>query len=341
MIVKGGPNANVYAYAGGRDRRHRPAHAVQRSFEVLRAQPRRASAGTAMATRRGRPAVGRPAGRQPAAPRSAVRPQPAGGRSARGRSAARTTRPRTIRPPTRRRLTTPPADTPPADTPPAVVPPASTPAVVTPPATQVLARSVRSGRSRMRGTSGCAGRMVKATVSGRRIAKVVFRLDGRIVKTTRGAGSYAVRSATIGFGRHRIVARVTYKAGLGHAPAHPRADVPALRAADARAALHRLSSRTGGCRAARPCPGADRRLHAVPGLVRLVPRAAPRHERARAGLVARVRGLPGVDAAEGPGRSTTPRSAAAPGWSCASTSSRRRSVRATARIRSPCARIDA
>ena len=112
----------------------------------------------------------------------------------------------------------PPADNPPADTPPAVVPPASTPAVVTPPETQVLARSVRSGRSRMRGTSGCAGRMVKAKVSGRRIAKVVFRLDGRVVKTTRGAGSYAVRSATIGFGRHRIVARVTYKPGSGTRP---------------------------------------------------------------------------------------------------------------------------
>ena len=89
---------------------------------------------------------------------------------------------------------------------------------MTPPATQVLAKSIRSGRSRMRGTSGCAGRMVKAKVSGRRIAKVVFRLDGRIVKTTRGAGSYSVRSATIGFGRHRIVARVTYKAGSGTRP---------------------------------------------------------------------------------------------------------------------------
>ena len=89
---------------------------------------------------------------------------------------------------------------------------------MTPPATQVLAKAIRSGRSRMRGTSGCAGRLVKARVSGRRIAKVVFRLDGRIVKTTRGAGSYSVRSATIGFGRHRIVARVTYKAGSGTRP---------------------------------------------------------------------------------------------------------------------------
>ena len=112
----------------------------------------------------------------------------------------------------------PPPDNPPPAEPPAVTPPAVTPPAVTPPAGDVLAEAVRSGRSQLRGPSGCAGRVVKATVSGRRIATVTFRLDGRRVKITRGAGAYSVRTSTLSAGRHRIKARVTYEAGSATRP---------------------------------------------------------------------------------------------------------------------------
>ncbi len=106
---------------------------------------------------------------------------------------------------------TPPDDKtpPPADQPPAVQPPA-----VLPPATQtgdVLGAQVVSGRSRLLGPSGCAGRTVKATVKGRRIAKVTFLLDGKRVKVVKGAGSYSVDSSTLAEGVHRIKARVSYE----------------------------------------------------------------------------------------------------------------------------------
>jgi hypothetical protein len=106
---------------------------------------------------------------------------------------------------------TPPGDeTPP---PPIVTPPAAkAPPVLTPPVGEVLGEQIVSGRSRLLGPSGCAGRTVKATVKGRQIAKVTFRLDGKKVKTVRGAGSYSVASSKLKAGVHRIKARVTYKA---------------------------------------------------------------------------------------------------------------------------------
>jgi hypothetical protein len=105
--------------------------------------------------------------------------------------------------------TPPPADqTPPpaGQTPPAGEQP---PAV---PAAGVLGEQARSGVSRLRGPSGCAGRTVKATVSGRSIKTVTFTLDGKRVKRLSGAGSYSVRSATLSAGIHRIKAKVTFKA---------------------------------------------------------------------------------------------------------------------------------
>ena len=94
------------------------------------------------------------------------------------------------------------------ETPPAVQPPA----VQAPPATgEVLGAQIVSGSSRLLGPSGCAGRTVKATVKGRRIAKVTFLLDGRKVKVVKGAGSYSVHSSTLKAGVHRIKARVTYE----------------------------------------------------------------------------------------------------------------------------------
>ena len=101
----------------------------------------------------------------------------------------------------------PPAEQPPAEQPPAVQPPA-----VQPPAGEVLGDAIVSGRSRLLGPSGCAGKTVKATVKGRRIATVTFRLDGRKVKVVNGAGSYSVKTSKLAAGVHHIKAQVTYEA---------------------------------------------------------------------------------------------------------------------------------
>jgi hypothetical protein len=111
--------------------------------------------------------------------------------------------------------------TPPVEQPPAAQPPAVQPPAVQPPAEQsgaVLGAQVVSGRSRLLGRSGCAGKIVKATVKGRRIAKVTFLLDGKRVKVVDGAGSYSVKSSTLKAGVHRIEARVTYEAAAATKP---------------------------------------------------------------------------------------------------------------------------
>lgn len=69
-----------------------------------------------------------------------------------------------------------------------------------------------SGRSRLLGPSGCAGKTVKATVRGRQIEKVTFRLDGKKVKTVRGGGSYSIKTSKLKAGVHRIKAHVVYTA---------------------------------------------------------------------------------------------------------------------------------
>jgi hypothetical protein len=107
----------------------------------------------------------------------------------------------------------PPAEQPPAEQPPVQQPPAvQPPAPPAPPAGEVLGEQIVSGKSRLLGPSGCAGKTVKATVKGSRIAKVTFLLDGRKVKVVNGAGSYSVKSSTLAAGVHRIKARVTYEA---------------------------------------------------------------------------------------------------------------------------------
>src|SRR5215207_11314500 len=107
-------------------------------------------------------------------------------------------------------------DTPPVDTPPADQPPADQPPAAQPPADGgTLPETIKSGASKLSGPSGCAGRTVKASVKGTEIAKVVFRLDGRKVKTIAGPGSYSVKTSKLGVGVHRIKAAVTYSAASG------------------------------------------------------------------------------------------------------------------------------
>jgi hypothetical protein len=92
-------------------------------------------------------------------------------------------------------------------------PPAAPPAVQPPATGDVLPAQVVAGKSRLLGPSGCAGKKVKATVKGSRIAKVTFLLDGKKVKVVKGAGSYSVKTSKLKGGVHHIKARVVYEAG--------------------------------------------------------------------------------------------------------------------------------
>ena len=70
-----------------------------------------------------------------------------------------------------------------------------------------------SGIARLRGASGCMSRAFRARVTGRSIASVVFRLDGRVIRrTARAQARYSVRvrPRRLALGRHRVVARVTF-----------------------------------------------------------------------------------------------------------------------------------
>jgi hypothetical protein len=169
VIVKGGPNANVYVYAGessGDTGLHAPFNGPGKYYGLSH---------VAFCWDDETPLP--PPGEKPPPPGD--KPRPPGEKP-------------------------PPAGNPPP-APPSVQPPA-------PPAGQVLGTQVVSGRSHLLGPSGCIGRTVKATVKGRRIAKVTFLLDGRKVKVVRGAGSYSVKSSTLDAGVHRIKARVKYEA---------------------------------------------------------------------------------------------------------------------------------
>ena len=123
---------------------------------------------------------------------------------------------------TNTRKTTPP----PPVQPPSTTPPAATPPVTTPPATtqqstpqiKVSPARVRPGSAKLSGPSGCARttRTVAATVTGRRIVKVTFSIDGKRVKTltkANGKGGrwtlpIAVRKLSVG--THRVTVTVQF-----------------------------------------------------------------------------------------------------------------------------------
>jgi uncharacterized repeat protein (TIGR01451 family) len=86
------------------------------------------------------------------------------------------------------------------------------------PGQAVLGTRITPGRARLLGPTGCAARAFHARVSGVKIAKVVFRMDGRRIKTlTRKnfRGTYAVRidPRHLRLGVHRLVATVTFQRG--------------------------------------------------------------------------------------------------------------------------------
>ena len=108
----------------------------------------------------------------------------------------------------------PPVDEPPVDTPPAGKPPVGGEA----PDGEVLPVATRSGRARLLGPSGCLRQAFRARVSGREITSVTFTLDGRVLKRIKGKrATYSVRVQPnrYGFGRHKLVARVTFTNASG------------------------------------------------------------------------------------------------------------------------------
>jgi prealbumin domain-containing protein len=113
---------------------------------------------------------------------------------------------------TRKSTPTPP---PPPQEPPTTTPPVSPPvqAVSPTPQVQVSPARVRPGSAKLRGPSGCpTTSAVAATVSGRRIVKVTFYVDGKKVKTLtkanrNGRWVLPMNVKRFAFGTHRV--RVT------------------------------------------------------------------------------------------------------------------------------------
>ena len=84
------------------------------------------------------------------------------------------------------------------------------------PSIAVKPASVVAGRSAIHGPSSCVKKAFTIRVSGRRIAKVGFRVDGRSVKSS--GRKLRVSPARYGAGLHRVEARVRYAAGSGTRP---------------------------------------------------------------------------------------------------------------------------
>src|SRR4029078_11275331 len=88
----------------------------------------------------------------------------------------------------------------------------------TTPGQAVLGERITPGRGRLLGPAGCTSRVFHARVRGVKIARVVFKLDGKRIKTlTRKnfRGTYAVCTAPrrLRLGVHRLIATVTFQRG--------------------------------------------------------------------------------------------------------------------------------
>ena len=86
-----------------------------------------------------------------------------------------------------------------------------------PPVACCRRRSPRASRG-LRGPGGCVRQAFRARVSGRSIAAVAFYVDGKLVKNMTGERAVyrlKVRPGRFGFGRHKLIARVTFATGSG------------------------------------------------------------------------------------------------------------------------------
>ena len=87
----------------------------------------------------------------------------------------------------------------------------------------VLGERVVPGNARLLAPTGCVGRAFNARVGGTNVAKVVFKLDGKTVKTLTkpNAGTrfqIRVNPAKMKIGVHRILATVNFTAATKKAP---------------------------------------------------------------------------------------------------------------------------
>ncbi|HEX6712586.1 MAG TPA: thrombospondin type 3 repeat-containing protein [Thermoleophilaceae bacterium] len=76
----------------------------------------------------------------------------------------------------------------------------------------VLGERIGAVRARLLAPTGCLSRTFSARVRGAQIAKVVFTLDGRKIKTVKSGGTFVARvnPARLSIGVHRLVATVRF-----------------------------------------------------------------------------------------------------------------------------------
>ena len=81
----------------------------------------------------------------------------------------------------------------------------------------MLGERITPGTARLVGPTGCAAKVFKVRVRGTKIARVVFRLDGKVVAIRKGGQALSLRinPAKFHVGVHRIVVRVTFQVGSG------------------------------------------------------------------------------------------------------------------------------
>lgn len=84
----------------------------------------------------------------------------------------------------------------------------------------VAGARITPGRARLIGPAGCVSRAFHARIKGTKVAKVVFTLDGKRIKTLRRTNfrkTFAVRldPRKMRIGVHRLVATVTFQKGTG------------------------------------------------------------------------------------------------------------------------------
>jgi hypothetical protein len=93
-------------------------------------------------------------------------------------------------------------------------------APVIPPEQLVLPTRITPGTARLLGPTGCVTRAFNARVRGSKMATVVFRLDGKVIKRIRNTKNAALVSLRINptkfkVGVHRLAVTVTFKSGSG------------------------------------------------------------------------------------------------------------------------------
>jgi hypothetical protein len=122
---------------------------------------------------------------------------------------------------------TPPPPPPPCTPPPGPVPPggklcSATPTVCTTPPGPAPAGGelCARGTAAISGVSGCAGPPFNVIVHGHQIQRVVFTIDGKVVRTLTKPNSgsryvLAVRPSRLGGGTHRVIARTTFRKQSG------------------------------------------------------------------------------------------------------------------------------